>query len=467
MLNQQPKAFIAANKHAGTLGKAFSLVNINNDNVLIKTIKQAEKSDEYVIRVYETSGKGQQQATLTFPAQILSAQALNGIEEATGAAQFTANDLKIDINAFGIKTFKVKLADAGKATLDKSASVQLILPYDTKATTYNAFRNTTNFDGKGNSYAAELFPATIDFKGVNFKLAGADEPNALKCRGQVINLPQGNFNRVYLLVASTGGDTKVSFKVDQQNSEVIVPSYTGFIGQWGHTGHTEAYLKPADIAFVGTHRHSMSENRDLPYEFTYMFAVAINLPKGAKQLVLPENSKIVLFAATAITDDNNALTPATDLLRVALPDPELSETLVVKNNLLFGKTVIEKTGQVNQNEKAEFAIDEDINTKWCDTSNNGPKYIVVDLGAEKKLHGWSVFHAGLEETEFITKDYSLQVKLDKNEEWRTVDSVTDNKSLETDRALSGEVKARFVRLNVIKGEQNFSNVARIYDFQVY
>lgn len=467
LLNQQPQAFIATNKHAGNLGKAFSLVQINNENVLIKTIKQAEKSDEYVIRLYETSGKGQQQATLSFPARILSAEELNGIEEVTGAAKFAGNDLKTGINAFGIKTFKVKLANAGKAALATTESTPVTLPFDTKATTYNAFRNTTNFDGKGNSFAAELFPETIDFKGVRFNLAGADEPNALKCRGQIISLPQGNFNRLYLLVASTAGDTKVNFKVDQQSSEVIVPSYTGFIGQWGHTGHTEAFLKPADIAFVGTHRHSMSENRDLPYEFTYMFAVAIDLPKGAKQLVLPENSRIALFAATVIADDNNALTPACDLLRVALPDPEFSETLAIRNNLLFGKPVIEKTGQVNQNEKAEFAIDEDINTKWCDTSNNGTKYIVVDLGAEKTLHGWSVFHAGLEETEFITKDYSLQVKLDKNDEWRTVDSVSDNKSPETDRALAGEVKARFVRLNVTKGEQNFSNVARIYDFQVY
>lgn len=467
LLNQQPAAFIAANKHTGTLGKAFSLVNNNNENVLIKTIKQAEKSDEYVIRVYETSGKGQQQATLSFPAQILSAKELNGIEEETGAARFAGNDLKIGIKAFGIKTFKVKLADAGKAVLTKTESTTITLPFDTRATTYNAFRGTTNFDGKGNSFAAELFPETIDYKGVRFDLAGADEPNVVKCRGQEINLPQGDYNRVYLLAASTTIDTKVAFSVDQQNFDVVVPSYTGFIGQWGHTGHTEGYLKPADIAFVGTHRHSMSENKDLPYEFTYIFAFALDIPKGAKQLILPENAKIVVFAATAVNDLNNTLSPATDLLRVALPHPAIETSLLVKNNLLYGKPVVEKTGQVNEHESAEHATDEDINTKWCDNGGSNPKFIVVDLGKEKTLKGWSVFHAGLEEAEFITRDYSLQVKLNKDDEWRTVDSVTDNKSLETDRILPREVKARFVRLNVTKGEQNYSNVARIYDFQVY
>jgi alpha-mannosidase len=467
LLNQQPKAFIAANKHAGELGRSFSFIKNNNENVLIKTIKQAEKSGEYVIRMYETSGQNKQNATLNFPAQILSASELNGIEDEIGAVEFAGTDLKIEIKPFGIKTFRVKLAGAGKAALKELQSASITLPYDTKSTTYNAFRNTTNFDGKGNSFAAELFPSSLDFKGVRFNFAGADEPNVVKCRGQEIDLPQGDFNRVYLLAASTAADTKVTFSVDQQNFDVVVPSYTGFIGQWGHTGHTEGFLKPADIAFVGTHRHSMSENKDLAYEVTYMFAFALDIPKGAKQLVLPENSKIVVFAATAVLDENNGLAPATDLIRVALPQPEIDNSLLVKNNLLFGKPVIEKTGQVNQQERAEHATDEDINTKWCDNGNSNPKFIVVDLGKEKTLRGWSVFHAGLEETEFITKDFSLQVKLDKKDEWRTVDSVTGNKSLETDRILPAEVKARFVRLNIDKGEQNYSNVARIYDFQVY
>ncbi|MEA4976106.1 MAG: glycoside hydrolase family 38 C-terminal domain-containing protein [Paludibacter sp.] len=466
-LNQQPKSYIAATKQAGELGSSFSFLQNNNTNVLIKAIKQAEKSDEYVIRLYESSGQNKQAATLTFPAQILSAKELNGVEDEIGTAQFEGNKLKIDIKAFGVKTFKVKLANAGKASLNKVSTAALSLPFDTKSTTYNAFRNTANFDGKGNSFAAELFPETIDFKGIRFELAGADEPNALKCRGQVIDLPQGNFNSVYLLTASTGTDMKATFTVNQQKQEVVVPSYTGFIGQWGHTGQTESYLKPADIAFVGTHRHSMSENKDLPYEFTYMFAVTVDLPKGAKQLVLPENSKIVIFAATAVQDENNGLMSATDILKVALPEPEISEAELAKYNLLFGKPVIEKTGQVNRSERAEHATDEDVSTKWCDNGSSSPKYIVVDLGVERTLRGWSVFHAGLEGSEFITRDFDLQVKLKQDEEWRTVDSVTGNKSLETDRKLPGEVKARYVKLNIIKGEQNFGNVARIYDFQVY
>ncbi|MDR0810768.1 MAG: discoidin domain-containing protein [Paludibacter sp.] len=491
ILNEPPQAFIAE-KHAGTLGKSFSFIKNDNKNVSVKAVKKAEKSDEYIIRLYETSGRdavNRVSTTLTFPSQIIDAKEVNGIEDEIGAANFAGNSLKIEMKPFGIKTFKIKLQNPN-LKLETLNFKPLTLPYDTKAATYNAFRNVANFDGKGNSFAAELFPQTLDFKGVKFEFAGADEPNALRCRGQAIDLPQGDFNRIYLLAASIEGDTRVAFTVKPLNPlkgtsphqwteqhplgrgveyNILIPSYTGFAGQWGHTGHTEGFLKTADIAFVGTHRHSMSENRDLPYEFSYIFAFAIDIPKGAKQLILPENQKIALFAATLINDENNALIPATDLLRVNLPDIEsanAAETLV-KNNMLFGKSIIEKTGEVNSREKAEFATDEDLNTKWCDTSGNNPKYIVVDLGEERTLRGWSVFHAGLEDAEFVTREFSLQTKQNAADEWQTADTVTDNKLLETDRALPQEIKARYVRLNIIKGEQNYNNIARIYDFRVW
>jgi len=47
VLNQRLKAF-AAEKHSGTLGKAFSFASSDNSNVVIKALKKAESSDEYV-----------------------------------------------------------------------------------------------------------------------------------------------------------------------------------------------------------------------------------------------------------------------------------------------------------------------------------------------------------------------------------------------------------------------------------
>ena len=46
----------------------------------------------------------------------------------------------------------------------------------------------------------------------------------------------------------------------------------------------------------------------------------LDIPKGARELVLPDDPRIVVFAATVATDPNNAVTPACDLLRVSLPE---------------------------------------------------------------------------------------------------------------------------------------------------
>lgn len=87
------------------------------------------------------------------------------------------------------------------------------------------------------------------------------------------------------------GDNQADFRIGKQTASFVVPSYTGFIGQWGHKGHTEGYLKDAEIAYVGTHRHA--SNGDQPYEFTYMFKFGMDIPKGATSVILPRNEKVV------------------------------------------------------------------------------------------------------------------------------------------------------------------------------
>lgn len=66
LLNQRIKAFVVG-KHRGELGKSYSLAFSDNRNVLIKALKKAESSDEYVVRVYEAAGKQAQKASIVLP----------------------------------------------------------------------------------------------------------------------------------------------------------------------------------------------------------------------------------------------------------------------------------------------------------------------------------------------------------------------------------------------------------------
>lgn len=157
-MNQRLKAF-QTDKHKGTLGKEFSFVTSNNRNVIIKAIKKAESSDEYVIRVYETGGKSIQQATLSFAGDILSANEADGTEKNIGNATFNSNQLQIHIKPYSIQTFKVRLKKSMQPDY-RSEYANLSLNYDRKCASFNEFRGEANFES-GYSYAAELLPDSI------------------------------------------------------------------------------------------------------------------------------------------------------------------------------------------------------------------------------------------------------------------------------------------------------------------
>ena len=65
------------------------------------------------------------------------------------------------------------------------------------------------------------------------------------------------------------------------------------------------------------HKPLQSLSDSLPYEFTYMFKLAIDLPAKVTEVVLPDNKDIVIFAATLVNDDTFPIYPATELFRTA------------------------------------------------------------------------------------------------------------------------------------------------------
>ena len=466
VLNQPLRAFIVP-KHDGRLGRTFSFAQVTGGSVAMRALKHAEDTVGYVVRFYETDGLESQDAVVKFAADIAGAEELNGNEEYKGAASFRGNELHFNIGPFGMKTFLVRLEDHASGNVRPVESVPVELPYNVRTASYNAFRSDANFDGKGNSYAAELLPETIEYKGIEFEILDGTVENGVKCGKDTVSLPSGSYNRLYILVASTSRDTECSFYVDGTEYKAVVPYYSGFVGQWGHEGHTEGYLKPAEVAYVGTHRHSMIKNADLPYEYAYMFCIGLDIPEGAGTLVLPDNPQVVVFAASVASDSNNLAVPACDLLGVCLPEPEIGEAAGARKNLLSGKPVVEYTGQVNDSEKAEYAYDGDVATKWCDIGGAKPKYIVIELQKDTEIKGWYVMHAGFEALDYIAEEYSLQVKADGDSEWKSVDTVYENTELETDRLLEQPVTARYVRLSLSKPDQSEGNVARVYEFMVY
>ncbi len=462
ILNSPLRTF-TTQKHKGTLGKTFSFVSSDNENVIIRAVKQAEVSDEYVVRVYEIGGKSEQTAHITFAAPISQANEADGTEKTIGQASFSGKSLNVSVKPYSLKTFKVKLQ---KEVAASHASTTLELPYDRQCATFNEFRGMANF-GDGCSYAAELLPNDLTIDGVRFQLGPKDGRNGLACKGQDIALPADNAKgakkAVYLLAASNEDDRKATFSIGTTKQTVSVPFYSGFIGQWGHTGHTKGYVKDARIAYIGTHRHSASA--DEAYEFTYMFLLKVDVPQGATSLTLPDDEHIILFAAT-LADDQQSATPATKLFEASLLDEgEDAEEEEQRENLLKDAKVIAFSGEMNAREAATKLIDGDASTKWCDIGS-APNYVDFDLGEPKTVSHWRVLNAGSENNAFITRTCLLQGRNSETEEWKTLDMFDNNRNNIVSRDFTA-TSVRFIRLFVITPTLRGGDATRIYELEVY
>jgi len=109
--------------------------------------------------------------------------------------------------------------------------------------------------------------------------------------------------------------------VDGTPVTIGIQYYSGFIGQWQSlifdrpmneelpmeqvklVSKTPAYLKQVNIAWIGTHRHNITGINEA-YTFCYLFKYSIDIPSGAKILVLPKNDKIRIMAITLSNDKN-------------------------------------------------------------------------------------------------------------------------------------------------------------------
>lgn len=466
-LNQTLKVYTTT-KHKGELGRSLSFANVDNEGVMIKALKKAEDGqDEYIVRVYETAGKGAKNVSLSFITNILAAQEANGIEEAISPMPVTNGKLMFDITPYSMKTMRVKL-QAPSGLKARTADMRFVdIKYDVQTTTHNEFRLTADFDGRGHTYAAELLPDTLNSDGILFRLGDKTKVNALRCKSDTLFLPQdGSYNTLHLLMSSTLGDYKGTFQVGKTKHELVVPYYSGFYGQWGHEGHTEGYLKEADLAYIGTHRHSMVGNCDKAYEYTYLFKYKLNIGKDDKYLIVPQNTRIVLFAAT-LGRENTTLTAAAPLFETSLKENTFAPIEFPTVNLALGKKVIASSGRTSEGDRPESMIDGNPHTKWADWNKGIPNYVDIDLGAVQTIKAWRVLHEGPTASYSITREFALLGKAALDGEWMVLDSVSNNVKEVTDHNLDKPVDVRYVRLQVVKPVRDGGDLVRIHEFEVY
>ena len=357
-----PLIAFVTEKHAGSLGHSFSIVDINNPHIRILALKKAENSDEVILRMVEKDGESAPDVKVHFAGSIAAAREVNGQEEPLGPATVTNGVLETSFTPYQPRTFALRLGEV-PAQMQKAESQPVELQYTLATASNNDTATVGGFDSKGDALPAEMLPSELNFNGVRFQLAEAatGKPDAIVASGQTIRLPAGTFNRVYILAASSDGDQKATFVAGNRPETVTVEDWGGFIGQWdtrewkpapdtvtvngkqlplrkdwavsanhatwnlGDNGSAEwaprypddyvglkpGFIKRATLAWYADHYHT-PQGLNEPYEYSYLFGYSLDLPPHASTLKLPNNDKIRILAIS-VSRDEPQVTPAQPL----------------------------------------------------------------------------------------------------------------------------------------------------------
>lgn len=349
----QPLIAFESPRHAGTLGRRFSLFNVSSGRVRVLALKRAEESEEVIVRIVEIDGKPARGVRIRFAAPVASAREVTGQEQPLGKARVIDGRLVTDLAPYQLLSFAVKLAPPAKvakiAKILTPRSRPVALSYDLSVASRDGAKSSPGFDAAGRSLPAEMLPGEIAYGGIRFRLAPAreDVANAVVARGQSIALPPGGFHRLYLLCAADG-DQKATFRVDGKPQELTIADWGGYIGQWDNrtwkrsevpvtpragaptpapgtpprmrtvlefTGLTPGFVKRAPVAWFASHRHT-ADGANEPYAYSYLFAHSLQLPANAKTLTLPDNDRIRILAITVSeeTGEIRAAQPLYDTL---------------------------------------------------------------------------------------------------------------------------------------------------------
>ena len=369
----QPLIAFETTKHDGPLGRSFSLLSLDDlaGQVTVAAVKNAEDSDEFVVRLQEQYGRPAR-TTLRFPAGVTAAREINGAEEEVGPLPQPPPGrrdppgprptLTVELKPYQPRTLAFRLAPPPSAATPV-VSVPIDLPFNLDGISTDDDRADGDFDGRKRTIAGELLPSRLDVNGVRFALGPrtTGARNVYVPDGARLALPEGTFDAVYLLAAAVGGDVPMTVAAGVTPRTVTVREWEGAIGQWHSalvspsalrepfvpagggtpsqqeiqqglvvrwdpaTGEVAGvdtirpgFVKRDEIGWIGTHRHEPGGNQ--VYVGSYLFVYRIDLPAGAREIRLPADRRLRVLAATAANGPRPAR-PARALYLSDLPEP--------------------------------------------------------------------------------------------------------------------------------------------------
>ncbi|MFQ5350639.1 MAG: glycoside hydrolase family 38 C-terminal domain-containing protein, partial [Thermoanaerobaculia bacterium] len=290
----------------GPLGHGLSLLAVSDPMVAVRAFKQAEDGDGWILRLQELLG-GSGDVAIECAAPVISVAEVDGVEEPL-ERQRLAGSLHLAIGRFQPRSLRLGVGQTVHR-LEPIRSRSLTLPDLEAAASHHG--RPVGFAEDGRSFPAELMPQRLDLGGVDLELA----PGAAACRcsGQQVRLPEGNWERLWLVACAVGGDRAAGFEIDGRRFELTVGDWREPLGGWRRRrpGRVEpGQLKRHRVAFYASHGHD-GQGADEPYAFRYLFRYALPLTASCRVLRLPDEPRIRLFAMAVASGGPGAAVPAT------------------------------------------------------------------------------------------------------------------------------------------------------------
>lgn len=155
------------------------------------------------------------------------------------------------------------------------------------------FGERDGFDAGGAAYSEKLLTPTLTISDVVFQVEGNKEKDVLSCRGNVISLPGGNYNSLWLLGAAVEGNQmaqKFTVTYTDNTTEQISQNISDWYQPQRFPGEARAVKMP--------YRNMMDGSQDPRTFNVYRYGFKLDPAKTVKSITLPNNENVKLLSLT-------------------------------------------------------------------------------------------------------------------------------------------------------------------------
>jgi hypothetical protein len=185
-------------------------------------------------------------------------------------------------------------ATPGTSKVSLSSAFNLIAIYRDGS----AFSGSGGADGGGNAYSASLLGSAPNWNGCLFTEGSANANDAVKCSGQTITLPSGQFSSLQMLATGVNG-AQPSQPFIVKYTDGTTSAFTQSLSDWTSPQNFPGETVVAATAYPNT---SGGTKNTVTLAVVYGYSFGLNNTKTVQSIKLPDNGDVLVLAMTLAND---------------------------------------------------------------------------------------------------------------------------------------------------------------------